>query len=419
MVGGKPRPARPFPASPALLALVEQLWPATEGLRVGSGREQWPGRFREIERYAAVPSLASARFLLPVTSPAAAAAAARSYNQLRPAVTRVSRRVAAAAAGVARMRLAQLVVGRDVETAPSEQPVTQAVRRLVGDSVGIGIGVRAPNPNHKPTLQLFGADGTPAGFAKVSWNSSTAEQVKVETQALARVPAHLQRLRTPQLIGSGGSGDRRFSVVTPLPLSVRRWPDSSEPPELAFTRDVLSTSPEAIPTVRQSLQVERLRRDCASSVWAADLRAVFLDCLDKFVSRYGDLPIATGAWHGDWVPWNVALDGPDLYAWDWEHYGADVAAGLDVLHWHFQVSFVARRKPLLSSFRHAHDAAAPAVRALQPSPAASAICSTLYALEMTARQQRMQRGGGGWDVRYYPDVVTVLPALQREWIGTP
>ncbi len=44
-------------------------------------------------------------------------------------------------------------------------------------------------------------------------------------------------------------------------------------------------------------------------------------------------PWSGAAWHGDWVPWNMARDGDQVLLWDWEHYEDDVLAGFDHLHY--------------------------------------------------------------------------------------
>ena len=42
----------------------------------------------------------------------------------------------------------------------------------VSDLVG-ACGVRPPDPNNKPTLQLFDSSGYAVGFAKVGWSDAT------------------------------------------------------------------------------------------------------------------------------------------------------------------------------------------------------------------------------------------------------
>jgi hypothetical protein len=139
--------------------------------------------------------------------------------------------------------------------------------------------------------------------------------------------------------------------------------------------------------------------------------------LDRLLAGFGTARWLFGAWHGDWVPWNIAVTDDGVYAWDWEHFGLDAAAGLDVLHWHFQVSFIGRQRPLAESFRRAATSAAAAVAELQSDASVAPAAAMLYALEMTARQYRMYAGGGGWDPRYYPDAIGVLADVQREWLG--
>ena len=115
-----------------------------------------------------------------------------------------------------------------------------------------------------------------------------------------------------------------------------------------------------------------------------------------------------GRWHGDWVPWNLAVSAAGLHAFDWEHSASEVPVGLDLAHWAFQVSLVL----------HGSDAAAAAAAAdaacrdgwprLDVPPAQGRCIATLYLVEMALRTWRLQRAGGGWNERLHPGLARVL-----------
>lgn len=55
------------------------------------------------------------------------------------------------------------------------------------------------------------------------------------------------------------------------------------------------------------------------------------------------MPLAFGAWHGDWTPWNMASTGQGLLVWDWERFTRDVPVGFDALHYWLQTEVVPAR----------------------------------------------------------------------------
>jgi len=89
----------------------------------------------------------------------------------------------------------------------------------------------------------------------------------------------------------------------------------------------------------------RLRRDIAR-VREAEVRNTFESHLERVTSQFGSEPLWFGAWHGDWVPWNMARDGARVVLWDWEHYEEGVPRGFDALHFRGQQLRNADRKHL-------------------------------------------------------------------------
>jgi hypothetical protein len=62
------------------------------------------------------------------------------------------------------------------------------------------------------------------------------------------------------------------------------------------------------------------------------------------------MPLAFGAWHGDWTPWNMASTGQGLLVWDWERFTRDVPVGFDALHYWLQTEVVpARGEPMAAA----------------------------------------------------------------------
>ena len=92
---------------------------------------------------------------------------------------------------------------------------------------------------------------------------------------------------------------------------------------------------EAAGTVKSTLAesdfMTRMRSDI-EQVREKEVRDALADHLDVIAAHFGDATLWFGAWHGDWVPWNMARHGDEVLLWDWEHYEEGVPVGFDALH---------------------------------------------------------------------------------------
>ncbi len=123
-----------------------------------------PAGHTVVVRYAVVPSVARARFLLPLGRPGALSGADRG--------------------GAGRARSGGGAARR-------------AGRAELGTPVHAAFGVRPPDPNHKPTLQLFDDRGEPRGYAKIGWNDATRALVTAEAAALRECVGRRRRPGPP------------------------------------------------------------------------------------------------------------------------------------------------------------------------------------------------------------------------------
>jgi hypothetical protein len=195
----------------------------------------------------------------------------------------------------------------------------------------------------------------PIGFAKVGWNEVTRGLVATEAELLARCgAAGALPFHTPALLHRGRWRDLELSVAAPLPTGVRRWHPWRALPPLAATRAIAeladggaSDGPLAASAYwrRTSERLGALRDGPGSLASPAAGLAHSLERVE------GTRPVRVGAWHGDWSPWNFAVDDGGFVVWDWEHAATAAPVGFDVLHFHFQLRFIGERRPLADSLR--------------------------------------------------------------------
>ena len=351
--------------------VVQQLWqgPVDSGhVRVVIDPVPDPS-WRTVESYWVLPGISSARLLVPTGSRKLTAASLRHYRRLRPWTTRLVRNVLAAAfaAGLTPGRSALHVQVQDTDdgvTAAAQLPLATISAHLrdaagqPGNSTALycSMGIRTGD-NRKPTLQLIDADGRPAGYAKLAWNSSSSEFIRTESAALAELAPLQGAMKVPELVCSGAQGGFPFLVTAPLPAGVRAVRGSVAAPNAA---ELYSLCPiERVGRVGSTRHFQSLMGRLSRLTEGSDgaLAASTSSLAATIQARDAALPVAA-RWHGDMVPWNTARDAAgQLWCWDWETAEADAVAGLDAVHWMFSVLRENRSGPVAENLRAAvHDA---------------------------------------------------------------
>ncbi|PZF92653.1 hypothetical protein, partial [Micromonospora endophytica] len=388
---------------------------ADERVALTVGGEPPPG-YAVAARYAVVPSVDRARFLLPLGAPRVTAAALLAYNALRPAATRATRAVLGVAARVGvldRVPFPVLTVAVPAGLDPTETLLVDRLATLLGADVRYAAcGIRPPDPNHKPTLQLFDGAGRPRGYAKVGWNPATRTLVTAEAaalRALAGVAGSAGHPRTPRLLAQTTMGDRAIAVVAPLPAATRRLPAGA------------ATDPAALLAVARRHRPPAASRPLAGSPFLARLTAQArraaatvpdgaraVRAVAALARRHGDVTVEFGYWHGDWVPWNLGRHGGDLVAWDWEHSGPDVPVGFDLAHDAFHRAVVGSAAPVAAAVSRTTAALARHGGQLGLDPARQRLVRDAYLVELWLRTWRLADAGAGWNPRLHPALLDVV-----------
>lgn len=390
-------------------------------LRVGPARAPAvaPG-WRGVARYAMVPSARHPRFLLPVGSRRVAAASLLAYNALRPAKVRAVRAMVGTLARVGVLdvaRLPRLTVSVPPGLPAAELVLTEHLSAELGQgALFAACGVRPPDPNHKPTLQLFDSDGRPRGYAKIGWNDATRALVRAESAALRALPrSGGEYPLVPSLLMEGEWNGQVLAVVEPLPADVRGV-DPTEPPRVGAILAVARRGGRATPArpVADSRFLRRLTDDAlaAAAGDAAGERAVA--AVRRLEERYGSTPVEFGDWHGDWVPWNLGTHAGRLVAWDWEHSGSDVPVGFDLAHDAFQRALILDGRSVPDAVRAVAEQVDRHGERLGLGPEQRGLVVDGYLVEMWLRTWRLAAGGAGWNPTLHP---SLLDAIEKRHNG--
>jgi hypothetical protein len=405
--------------SPSDLArLVGQLWSSETGDVVVRTGGVVPDGYQVVEQYSAIPNAAKAQVLVPAGRPRLARRALLLYNGLRIPRTRIARRVLAEAIGLGAVGRAKgdqvLVCARTGRTGRhgNEPLLLEWLRQqLAVPSLAMSPGVPSAAPNSKPTALLLDDGGAPRGYLKLGWNTATRRMVRNEARVLESAAGRLPSIDTPALLHQGDWQGRRLLVTAPLPEGRPvKQPSSRLPPwHLSIEVASLSCLHQAdLGASRYWADVQDRVASVAPTVDAVGLLQP-VTALVAAIDRYSAArPLTFGAWHGDWVPWNMAWFGGRLTVWDWEHSSDAVPLGFDALHYVFQVAFIYRRAALADAIQSVDSRAATLHGGLGVIEAS--LVTSLYVLEQVLRNAESARDGGGWNQRFLDAAAPVVAA---------
>lgn len=402
----------PLPAP--LRSLVDRLWDVGEegsGPPVVVTTGPVPPTHVAVESYVVLPSLARARFLLPVRAPRAVASAFTRH------LTTPSARARLVGAGLAagfqaragdKLFRDRLVVCIDRRIPRQDYPRWLLLQRLseeldVPDLLAVH-PVRPAVPSSKPTLRLFDRGGTARGYVKVGWSESVRRMVRTEAAALRDLDGGVPGVRVPRLMASGHWRDHEYLVASPLEPGLRPWTVPPDRMPMAMLR-VARTGDVGTSTFRHS----RLRDSIARRLdRAASTEAEAVTALRGWLHRLeaDETALAVGRWHGDWVSWNLADLHGEAVAWDWEYSARAVPLGFDMLHWSFQHRLAGQGVDLEIAAKTL-DESVPRLGSLGVPPGSHRLVGSLYLLEMLTRAVSLAAEGNGWNPKLYPSLLRV------------
>ena len=214
---------------------------------------------------------------------------------------------------------------------PNADSAERHLSRSLGTEVRIGILLGTRRANQKPVLQVFRADGTVLGYAKIGHNPLTAELVRREARALRRVTAaHPRSFVAPRVLHHDQWGGLEVLVMSALASDgSARVGDALR---LAAAREVTAIGGHASTSLGASTFLLRLRARAGALADAGADGDRLVVTLAQITERHGDDELQLGGWHGDWGHWNMGVSHGVLQIWDWERHEPHVPLGFDEMH---------------------------------------------------------------------------------------
>jgi hypothetical protein len=340
--------------------------------------------FAYVRRFAVLPDLRTARWFVPLDSPALSAAAFSLYTP-----SRASAKLKVAAAKLA-MRAHLPVWYRHTlwiaqRTPP---PLEHTLHTLYGGRplrLALSSGAPEPARNRKTSVAILSLDrGEILAFAKIAASSLAKELLEHEQAALRELSLRAACAPlVPRLLFAGTVEDAAMTVQCPSPGA----PAGQEFTDhhrtfLEKLRDASRTRPAAASAMIRLIR-ERAERAQTSSTSAAALRTELRDRLRDLAPALSRLLVPTTIVHGDFAPWNLRLSAGGLAAFDWEYADLDGLPLIDETHFAVQVGFLLENWNVARALAELRRAAASAPLGLSAEDAGALQC--VYLLDAITR----------------------------------
>lgn len=297
-----------------------------------------PSGHRVLWTFSMLPGGDDPYVLIPADAPRAAAAAVHGLgNPLRSR----DRAVEAAAGLAMRARVGPRFAPSLVVSAPGpvarHRTLPGHLATLLGrDDAVCAVILGRRRPNRKPVLKMLAPDGEVLAYAKAGWNDLTANLVRAEADAMARIVAVGPRtFRVPRVLASGPWAGLELLVTAPALAAGR-----GDGPPLRMPGDATREVAAIHGVEHGTFAGSAYRVGLVSRLGAGepdDTTAFLHQALAWLDEAWGQEEIPFGAWHGDWMPWNLLRSGNDLWVWDWERSASGVPVGLDAAHFRFDI----------------------------------------------------------------------------------
>ena len=278
------------------------------------------GDAAETDQYAALPSRANARFLIPLKDRAAAAASLAVYNAQRP-IARAAKNIVTAGL---RLGVAQPFL-RDRVSLPRE-PLPELLARAVGeDHISIAASLGTPGPNRKPALQIMDAHGRILAYAKIGGNAATIASVRNEARALEFLQnARFSGADIPRVLFAGECRGN-YVLVQSAAEGLRAAGLEAANSHVHFLAELYEMACAVAPLPRPDEQAIAACAQAGFHYYAHQLAWA-----RRFCAGYDGVPF--GPAHRDFTPWNIRTRRERLFIYDWETFDARIPAAWDLFH---------------------------------------------------------------------------------------
>lgn len=278
----------------------------------------------------ALPNSDSPRILVPVDNATAASRAMLRFSaslSWRDTVKRVG------VSALLRARAHAAFPDR-ITVAESRSSLRHYLGDVFGEPVDVSLGLGTTRANRKPVLQVFDTHGRSLAFVKVGDTTVTEALVRAEAVSLQRLEeSELPwSLEVPRLLHLGRWSGASVLAMTSLQTSFWQRPSR----QFSVPVDAMTLLHSVFHEGERPLTQMPLWDTIVAahaSLMPSEARERLGEALSALGATGATRPLAEGAWHGDWTPWNMSRRQGRIQLWDWERFETGVPLGLDPCHY--------------------------------------------------------------------------------------
>ncbi len=287
--------------------------------------------------FAALPSAADARLLVPIGARRCAVSALDSYcpNTRR---SQLLKQVTLALVRVGWHGGAQQHV--ELPFHPSGA-VPRLLKDLLGESeLTFALLIGSPGALRKCVLQAMRPNGDVLAYVKVPLTEAAGESVRYEAFVIAHLTAfESMQGCVPQVLYAGEC--ERMHILVEAPGPTGRSPFHFGRAHEEFLRRLAAVHPVTLPGEEVANDVAALLEE--SPRVHRNLRAVARRALHVATDALRGIPVPCGLIHGDFAPWNMRRRNP-LYVFDWERARYNTPVVWDKFHFNVQSACLLHRR---------------------------------------------------------------------------
>jgi hypothetical protein len=296
--------------------------------RIRNDRLQSEG-YAYIRRFAVLPDLKTARWFVPLDSPALSCAGFSLYSPAR-----LSARLKVAAARIAAYSKLPIWYRDHIVIAQrTVPPIEQKMSEIFNGAffrLALSSGAPEPARNRKVSLAIIQLDGRIIGFGKAAHSPLSNRLMRDEARALSELAT--RRIGAPQLLFAGEVDGAFVTVQKPLigkPVS-SKLTDNKRTLLEALRSDRLQPASECN-------MVTALPARLAQLQYSASLLS---DALGDVLPILARTRVPSTIVHGDFAPWNLREHNGAVAAFDWEYAELDGLPYADETHYLLQVGYL-------------------------------------------------------------------------------
>ena len=342
-----------------------------------------------VERYAAVPSLADPRALLPLEATPSALRAVLGQH-IAGAANPLARGAARLLYLASHLGLARPLLRHRVSLmAPGHNFTGSPLRAFLSEILGrhdfvTGLRLAPGRPNSKPVVQVVAQDGSVLAYAKFGWETLTCRLIRHEAAMLRELAPRTggSALQVPKVIHNGEWQGLETLILAPLD-GRGRTPHRAANVPVAASLVLADVCGQTIERLGHSAFWRRIRTriEQLAPFLPDQSRQLVLQARDLVEDCWGETLLPTGQSHGDWIPPNMVIRSDGTYnVWDWERSATDTPLGIDTMQFLVFLALRQRRSSWESGGHFAQMARAALTR-LGLDPSHSALLAILSLLQ--------------------------------------